>query len=189
MRVANRRPSFVAKTMKKFIFAICLALSIFFFLPGSSWADGSVAGSSAQLKKYVAEESDSRVTTLRKFLIIHKSPLAEYAEEFVAASDKYGLDWRLVPAISGVESTFGKKIPKGSYNAYGWANGAYQFKSWEDSIDIVCRTLRTKYIDRGAPTINKIARRYAPPSSTWARNVKFFMYKIEPMPLAFDFEG
>jgi hypothetical protein len=115
--------------------------------------------------------------------------LAEYAEELVAASDKYGLDWRLVPAISGVESTFGKHIPKGSYNAYGWANGDYRFKSWEDSIEIVSQTLRTKYIDRGAPSINKIARRYAPPSTTWARNVKFFMYKIEAFPVAFDFEG
>ena len=189
MRVAKRRPSFVAKAMKKFILSFAIFLGLLLWLASPASADFYVAGSSAELKTTPASSNDPRVETLRKYLLGHKSPLADYAQDFVAASDKYGLDWRLVPAISGVESTFGKRIPKGSYNAYGWANGNYKFKSWEDSIEIVSKTLRTKYIDKGAPSINKIARRYAPPSSTWARNVKFFMYKIETFPVAFDFEG
>jgi len=152
-------------------------------------ADISVAESSAQLKSITLRQNDPRIATLEKYLNSHNSPLASYAEEFVTYSDKYGLDWRLVPAISGVESTFGKRIPKNSYNAYGWANGNYKFDSWEDSIEVVSKTLRTKYIDRGAPSINKIARRYAPPSSTWAWKVKFFMTKIEPLPIYFDLEG
>src|SRR3989304_2388134 len=189
MRVAKRRPSFVAKTMSKILISLITAFGLLHLLASPASADVFVAGSSAELKINSISSNDARVLTLRKYLVGHKSPLAEYAEEFVAASDKYGLDWRLVPAISGVESTFGKRIPKGSYNAYGWANGEYKFKSWEDSIEVVSQTLRTKYIDRGAPSINKIARRYAPPSTTWARNVRFFMYKIDAFPVTFDFEG
>jgi len=91
----------------------------------------------------------------------------------------------MVAAISGVESTFGKRIPENSYNAYGWANGNYYFESWEDSIAIVSKTLREKYYDRGATTLNQIARRYAPPSSSWAWKVNYFMEKIDPVPLPF----
>ena len=32
-------------------------------------------------------------------------------EDFVTYADTNGLDYRLVPAITGVESTFGKLIP------------------------------------------------------------------------------
>ena len=124
--------------------------------------------------------SDPRVTALRKFLEFYKSPLAPYAEIFVREADEHNLpDWRLVPAIAGVESTFGKRIPYRSYNAYGWANGGYQFQSWEDSIDVVSKALSEKYYGRGANTVQKIARIYCPPSSTWAGNVTFFMNKLQ----------
>jgi len=189
MRVADWRPSFVAKTMSKILFPIILSLIVLLNFPTNASADFNVAGSSATLINPSKAKVDIRISILRKYLSTHNSPLAAYAEEFIETADKYGLDWRLVPAISGVESTFGKRIPKGSYNAYGWANGGYRFKSWEDSIEVVSKTLRNKYIDRGAPSVNKIARRYAPPSSTWAWKVKFFMNRIDPVPAYFDFEG
>jgi hypothetical protein len=78
-----------------------------------------------------------------------------------------------------VESTFGKQIPSYSYNAYGWNNGNFRFKSWEDSIEIVSKALREKYFDRGLNTPYKIGPVYAPPSKTWASKVSFFMQKIE----------
>ena len=174
--------------MLKRLTVLIVSALIFILSAGEISAAVSVAGSSATLKKSQVN-SDYRVRVLRAYLSKHNSPLAEYAGYFVETADKYNIDWRLVPAISGVESTFGKRIPANSFNAYGWANGAYKFKSWEDSIEIVTKALREKYIDRGAPSIAKIARRYAPPSSTWAGNVKFFMRKIEPLPVAFTLEG
>ncbi len=146
-----------------------------------------VAESSASLKAN-EQVTDKRVATLENFLEKYDSPLAPYSEVFIATADKYNLDWRLIPAITGVESTFGKRIPYNSFNAYGWANGEYRFTSWEESIEIVGEALRTKYEDKGAVSINQIARRYAPPSSTWAGKVKFFMRKIEAYPLEFDLE-
>ena len=102
-----------------------------------SWV---LAGASAQFKSaYVESSADYRVIQLEKTLEGYGSPIAEYASVFVEYSDIYNLDWRFVASISGVESTFGKRIPKGSYNAYGWANGNYYFKSWEDSIEVVSK--------------------------------------------------
>ena len=143
---------------------------------------------SASIK--VNEESfDYRVYSLKNYLESHNSPLAEYAEDFVEYADEYDIDYRMVPAITGVESTFGKRIPSNSYNAYGWANGEYKFSSWEGSINHVSMTLKTKYIERGATSISDIAKRYAPPSTTWGRNVKFFMKKIDVLPVSFSLEG
>ncbi len=124
-------------------------------------------------------ERDERVEKLRAYFAKHKSPLEPYAYDFVYYADTYNLDWKLVAAISGVESTFGKHIPKNSFNAYGWANGDYRFNSWEDSIEHVSKTLRMKYYDRGLDTVPKIARVYAPPSTTWGGNVTFFMTQID----------
>jgi hypothetical protein len=130
-----------------------------------------------------AEAKDPRAETLEKFLKKHNSPLVPYSKDFVYWADYYEIDWRLVPAITGVESTFGKRIPKNSYNAYGWNNGDYKFSSWPASIEHVSKTLREKYINKNADSIDKIARRYAPPSKTWAGNVKFFMNKIDDAPI------
>lgn len=123
--------------------------------------------------------ANNRPDILKKFLLSYHSPLAPYADDLVRAADKYGIDWRLVPAITGVESSFGRRIPPNSHNAYGWNNGDYRFSSWESSIDHVCRVLKEKYIDRGLNNPYKIAPVYAPPSATWGQKVDFFMKKID----------
>ena len=150
-----------------------------------------VAETSGELKAREDKkiDTDFRVLRLRDFFESYNSPLTGYADTMVENADRYGLDWRLVPAITGVESTFGKRIPYKSYNAYGWANGEFRFESWEDSIETVSASLRENYLDKGAASISRIARRYAPPSTTWGRNVRFFMGKIDPLPTTFDLEG
>ena len=147
----------------------------------------NVSLSSAELIKPTHElDFDYRVENLKNFFQKYDSPLEEYAEDFVKYADKNELDYRLIPAITGVESTFGKRIPLDSYNAYGWANGSFAFESWEESIACVSETLKTKYIDRGAESIYEIARIYAPPSTTWGSKVTYFVSKIDTIPLNFD---
>ena len=136
------------------------------------------AGNSAALR-HESYLPDGRVEKLKLFLESYGSPLADYAQNFVAAADKNEVDWKLVAAITGVESTFGRQIPYQSYNAYGWCNGDYRFESWEQSIEYVSRYLKEKYYDRGLDKPEKIAPIYAPPSSTWAGKVIYFMKKIE----------
>lgn len=126
------------------------------------------------------EEKDERSLKLSQFLKSHNSPLVPYADLFIKKAEEYDLsDWKLVPAISGVESTFGKHIPKNSFNAWGWANGAYSFSSWENAIDEVTKTISQKYIARGLDTPEKMSPVYAPPSTTWAGKVRFFMKKMD----------
>jgi len=149
-------------------------------------ADQHVVSSSAQIAgAYTIQNGDYRTQILKDFLLSHNSPLADYAGDFIYYADKYEIDWRLVAAISGVESTFGKRIPPNSYNAYGWNNGNYGFESWTESIGVVSKALKENYYDKGATSIDRIARRYAPPSNTWNWKVKYFMGKIDSFPLGF----
>jgi len=165
--------------MKKITVILTISITSFWLVAGVAKAS-LTAGNSGLLKNEVLgfDQPDMRVEKLTKFLEFYHSPLAKFAINFVESADKYQIDWRLVPAITGVESTFGQHIPYNSYNAYGWNNGVYQFESWEDSIDHVTKTLKEKYVDRGLDTPWKIAPVYAPPSSTWASKVVFFIEKL-----------
>ena len=67
----------------------------------------------------VAKKMDRNAVILSAYLSKHNSPMQYHAQDFIDAAKTYELDWKMLPAIAGVESTFGKKIP-GGYNAYGW---------------------------------------------------------------------
>ncbi len=125
---------------------------------------------------------DDRPSCLKAYLERQDSPLADYADVFVSEADAAGLDWKLVAAISGVESTFGKFIPPGSYNGWGWGiptghqNGV-AFASWPDAIVTISRGLKQNYVDRGAGSIEEIGRIYAA-SPAWSQHVEWFVDDI-----------
>lgn len=126
---------------------------------------------------------DDRANRLKAYLAAHDSPLENYAAHFVAEADRLNLDWKLVAAIAGVESTFGKHIPTGSYNGWGWgvftgASDGIHFNGWKDGITQVSEGLRFNYVDRGAKTVDQIGRIYAA-SPAWGWKVKFFLNDIE----------
>src|SRR5690606_37956205 len=103
-------------------------------------------------------------------LSAQNSPMVEAAPAFVHVADKYNLDWRLLVAIAGKESSFGKYIPPGSYNAWGWGIWTGQqsgagFSSWADGVESVGYGLRKHYFDKGYDTLLEIESRYTPPSA------------------------
>ncbi|MBI2040380.1 glucosaminidase domain-containing protein [Candidatus Microgenomates bacterium] len=127
-----------------------------------------------------AKKIDKRAEILSKYLSRFNSPLQYHAQDFIDAAQTYNVDWKLVPAISGVESTFGKFIP-GGYNAWGWGvygNQALGFRSWRDGIFTVTRGLKEKYINRGLLEPFAMNRIYAA-SPYWGGKVTYFMSDLE----------
>ncbi|OGH18682.1 MAG: hypothetical protein A3C22_00715 [Candidatus Levybacteria bacterium RIFCSPHIGHO2_02_FULL_37_10] len=149
---------------------------------GHVFAAENSAGSSAGLLTPIAKISDSRIKSLGEFLQKYNSPLSPFASDFVEIADKYELDWKLVAAISGVESTFGQQIPYNSFNGWGWGiygDNIIRFSSWNEGIETVSEGLRTQYIDKwGTEDVYEIGRFYAA-SPTWAQRVVYFMNLIE----------
>lgn len=125
---------------------------------------------------------DNRAKALRAYLEKNNSSLADSAETFVEQADKYNIDWKLVAAISGLESGFGKHIPYNSYNAWGWGvygTNVHYFTSWDDGIETISKGLRKRYMDKwGATDVYAIGKFYAS-SPTWAVRVEMFMNKID----------
>lgn len=127
--------------------------------------------------------TDYRVLKLSHFLSSRKSPLASYAQYLIDTADENNLDWRLIPAITGVESSFGINIPHNSFNAYGWNNGSTRFYDWGSSIRIVANHLSNYYILRGFDTVEKIAPVYNPVTpNEWGQKIRYFMKAIDLSP-------
>ena len=126
---------------------------------------------------------DRRVAFLKAFFRRYDSPLYDHAEFVVKASDEYGLDYRLLPAISMQESGACKVIPHGSHNCWGW--GIYggkvtRFESYPEAIDTVARGLKLYYIDSGLKTPEEIMKKYNPSSNgSWAFGVNTFINVLE----------
>ncbi len=127
--------------------------------------------------------SDSRPYIVSNFL--KQTVLEPYSNYMVETSDKYDIDWRLIPAIAMKESTGGDAAPKESFNAWGFENGKTQFTSWESAIDSVAKTLKTRYIDKGMTTPEEIMAVYAPPQllngGKWAKDINYFFSKMESL--------
>lgn len=164
--------------MKKLFILIAIIFAISLF---PQKADAfEIAHSSAKLTSTIVvknNEQDARVRALKNVFARHGSPLAEEAANYVKYADANGVDWKLLPAISGLESSFGIHLMPGSYNAYGWGGGHIYFDSWEDGIRTINIALKNNYMSRGATDVWSIGPIYAE-SPTWAVRVNRFMQEI-----------
>jgi len=131
-----------------------------------------------------SEVSDVRIANLKAFFRTHSSPLYDHAEYIVKTSDKYGLDYRLIPAIAMKESTLCQAIPPNSHNCWGW--GIYgstitRFSSYDEAISTVAQGLKKNYIDQGLTTPERIMAKYTghPENNTWASGVNSVLRWLE----------
>lgn len=148
----------------------------------------SVAGQSAVLLSLGAQQPDMKLAhedlreirkkTIQTVLERRNSPMKDDAEAFMQVCEQYELNCYLLPAIAGVESSFGNALISGSHNPFGWGGGKIYFDSWSDGINTVGKSLRQKYIDRGAITLEGVGKIYAA-SPTWSAKVRKMMNEFE----------
>lgn len=162
----------------KVILSTCIIFLLSISLTGTAGVD--FVDSPALPNQVEARVFDSQAKVLADYLRRHDSPLQYSAQDFIDASREYDLDWRLVAAIAGVESTFGKAIP-GGYNAWGWGvygNQAIYFKSWKEGIFVISEGLKKGYVDKGLNNPHFMNKFYAA-SPAWGGNVTYFMNDLE----------
>ena len=125
---------------------------------------------------------EARVDVLTEFFTRYNSPLKDFADEIVDTADKYGLDYRLLPAIAMQESTLCLKAPVGTNNCWGY--GIYgkkktSFDNLSEAIDTVSQTLARDYHGKGLIEPIDIMSKYTPSNSgDWAENVSYVMARI-----------
>lgn len=101
--------------------------------------------------------ADPRLARLRRFFLERKAPIHNLAEEFLAASDRHKLDWRLLPSISIVESGGGRQASNN--NIFGWDSGRQRFHSVKEGIHHVAARLGSSKLYKNK-SLNGILRTY-----------------------------
>lgn len=177
----------MAKKLAIFIF-ILLILPTFYSNKFEVRGDNVVSNQPSD--EVSARKLDSEAEVLAKYLAQFESPLQYNAQDFVDAARTFGLDWKMLPAIAGVESTFGKFIP-GGYNAWGWGvygNQAIYFTSWREAIFTIAAGLRENYINKGLTEPYSMNRAYAA-SPYWGGKVSYFMNDMEKFAQKYEAEN
>ncbi|MBN2100425.1 hypothetical protein JW710_00820 [Candidatus Dojkabacteria bacterium] len=122
--------------------------------------------------KQIADR-EAKAQRVRNFYARWNSPMAANAYYIVEVSDLFGLDYRLLPAISIVESSGGIHCFR-SYNPFGW--GQRGFNSFNEAIYTVGYGLRYGY---GTSNPYAIAPTYNPVTpDAWGAKVNALMNQI-----------
>src|SRR3989344_2277098 len=102
--------------MKKLITIIIFIIAAI-FLAQDVYAE-EVRSSSAKLAPVVNVQKnyafDTRTRAVRNVFEKYNSPLIDQAALYVKYADEFGVDWKLLPSIAGLESTFGRFLMHGS---------------------------------------------------------------------------
>lgn len=129
---------------------LLIAAGLFFLLPKPTVeADVFIPPSTPP----IVQPMDARAIALGTFFEKYNCPLLPYVDDFIAAADKYSMDFRLLPSIALHESTCGKHYPLNTNNPFGWLNRdgtVHKFDSLPSAIDFI-----TGQLQNGSPYANK----------------------------------
>lgn len=170
------------KILKRII--VSLLFILFFTKPVQALI---TAENSAQIStKSASDKTENQLTSsifykklaLEKVLEEYNSPLLASIDQFIKVCYDYNINCYLLPAIAGLESTFGLFIYPNSYNPFGWGGGYLIFEDWNEAIEVVGKNLKINYINKGLDSIEKIGLVYSE-SPTWAVRIKWFINRFE----------
>lgn len=142
-----------------------------------------------QVNEQSITTGNSSVIQLHNYLVSQGSPMAGSAATFIEVAQKYGINWKLLPAIADTESGLGKVIPINangtpSYNAFGYGvtGGDYiPFSSWNDAIEKVAAGIVSAYGSQDL-TAARMEQTYCPPSYNsdhhWVASVESAMAQM-----------
>lgn len=150
---------------------------------------GPIPGGNADLSKLVGPakqpENPCPVTaqSLNAYLQSKGSPLAGQGNGFLNAGKTYNVDPRFIVAIAGAETSFGRNITWGQYNAWNWGWNVKDrtnspFSSWGAGINSVTAGIAGKYyFQAGLTTTASIYPRYCqgPDCLNGLRNINIFL--------------
>lgn len=127
----------------------------------------------------VPDPRDPRLYCVRQFFLTRDCPVHVYAEDFIAAADENGLDWRLLPSIAFIESTGGKDARNN--NIFGWDNCNWRFPDTRAGIYHVAGRLANSPLYRNRD-LRQILRTYNP-NPEYAHAVLRVMNQLGPSEL------
>ena len=122
---------------------------------------------------------DDRAGRLKMFFQKNDCPIEDLAGDFITAADKHGLDWRLLPSISMIESGGGKRYLNN--NIFGWDSCRVGFACIREGIHhVASRLAHSKlYKNKDLDAILSIYN----PHDTYPSQVRYLMRMLGPAEL------
>jgi len=123
-------------------------------------ADGNVVLANPPIPTPVFH-SDPRIARLEAFFDSYSCPSPRHVAEYLRVADIYGLDYRILPALSVRESTCGQYQQMN--NRWGWDNARSGFGSIPAGIEFIAQQLaeapryKGKSLDQKLWTYNPLA--------------------------------
>ena len=119
--------------------------------------------------------ADPRPAKLETFFQSFGCPAPYHVKEYLGAADAYAIDYRLLPAISVLESTCG--LYQRENNRWGWASARKGFASFRAGLEYIAHQLAEGryYKDK---TLGEKVRMYNP-RPQYARQLESLMRKID----------
>jgi flagellum-specific peptidoglycan hydrolase FlgJ len=145
----------------------------------------SSAASTSTTSSSVSSESVPLISEKAKQVeayILSQNGSPMFASEAQTAIDKAnecGVDYKLMIAIAGYESGYGRK-PMKKYNPYGWRNGK-TYNSFKEAISEITCQFGNKYIKKGLDTVREISNIYLGSDGNhdaWIKNVTYIKSQI-----------
>lgn len=124
--------------------------------------------------------SDRRLLRIKTFFRKRLCPAHEYAADFLAASDKQKLDWKILPSIAFIESTGGKVFSNN--NIFGWDSCRHRFPSVIAGIHTVADHLANSPLYRDKSIDEKLKTYNAQPHYRIAVKKVMAQLEMEPIP-------
>jgi hypothetical protein len=201
MRFGEHNPyNMNKKNITKFLQS-AVAIPLFAIVPITGVATGNI-NPSVEISKIVSNVIDSGVVTtpeeqiridraakIDALLAKYNSPLEGYGMKFVIEAEKNDIDWRLLVAIAGRESTFAKHACKGATNSFlGYGSCKINFKSADEAIERVSASLGGQNENTAHHYANKttlqILRKYNSVIPNYPGEVVRIMKMIDPSDLS-----
>jgi RHS repeat-associated protein len=134
-------------------------------------------------------------SSLNNYLQSKNSPLAGEGSTLFDAGRRHDVDPRLIVAIAGAETGFGRNITRGQFNAWNWFYGGpsqrnHPFNSWAQGINSVTRGIGgPNYLRGGRTNTASIYARYCvgPDCVNGLRNINAFLRQQGGDPSALNF--
>ncbi len=137
----------------------------------------------SRMEVSVDDIREERAQVIDTYFKERSMPLKGTGMTFVLVAEKYGLDWRLLPAIAVRESSGGKAAC--GHNPFGWGScKLHNFKSYENAIEALGKNLgggnpKTAKYYAGNDTMEKLYHYNGTVIPSYPDEVFAIMKKIE----------
>jgi len=121
-------------------------------------------------------QPDPRIARLEKFFEIYHCPTPRYTSQYLRAADRYGLDYRLLPAVSIRETSCGKNANQRN-NPWGYHPGRQDFPSIEAGLEVLAQRLAENSLYKGKTLPDKLFTYN--PMPAYVDEVTWIMRQIE----------